>query len=114
MRKFTIISVLLITFAFCAHAQEKRPTNQKFEYFLNIQGGTASKTDIAAVENLFHSKAVVTYFETNKISHKYFVMRSSVPVNKTTIEGWLSGTSYQLLGFAEDIRDKESLVKQLH
>lgn len=108
-----LILIFLITFSLTVTAQEKRPVNQKFEYFLNIRG-ISSKTDIAAVESIFRSTPGVTYFETDKQTHKYFVLRTSRAFSQASVAGFLSNTTYTLATFAEDIASKESLVKQLH
>src|SRR5438093_10002210 len=101
-----IIPLFAFFISLQANAQEKRPADQKYEYFLLIQG-VNSKADIAAIESNFRARPGVTYFESNKKTHKYFVLRSSVPISQASIEGWLNNPSYKLIQFADDVRSKE-------
>ena len=109
MKQILIICIVTLLCSYNSKAQEKLPDDQKYEYFLLIKGAN-SKADIAVVASIFRSKAGVTYFETNKVSHKYFVLRSSLPIDKAACEAWLNIPQYNISIFAEDIQAKEDLV----
>jgi hypothetical protein len=112
MKKLLIAILLFTGFNLKAQVRPGLPADQKYEYFLNIHG-VSGKPDIKVIETSFRGKAGVTFFQTNKQDHKYFILRSSTPITQQQVEGWLNGTSYTLADFAADEKTKEELIKRL-
>lgn len=112
MKKLITAILLFTTFSIKAQVHPGLPLDQKYEYLLNIQG-VSGKSDIGVVESKIRGKAGVTFFEANRGNHKYFILRSSVPLTQSQVTAWLNSTSYTLLEFATDAKQKEDLVRRL-
>jgi hypothetical protein len=111
MKKVLFIGLFLIFGAISSNAQQKLPPDQKFEYFLDIQG-VSGKVDIEAIENSVVGKPGVSFFQSNKQNHKYFILRTSVPFTQAQCEALVNHGPYMLVDFAVDTKQKEALVKR--
>jgi hypothetical protein len=111
MKKVLFISIILFFVAIDLNAQQKLPQDQKYEYFLDIQG-VSSKTDIAAIENNVVGKPGVSFFQVNKQNSKFFILRSSIVLTQAQCEAWINHGPYMLIEFATDPKQKEELVRR--
>jgi hypothetical protein len=109
----TVLFFIALTATKQTKAQQHLPADQKYEYFILIQA-TTSKADIGAIESSFRGKPGVAFFQLNKRNHKYYILRSSVPVTQAQCAAWINNSAYPILEFASDPRQKELLVKRLH
>jgi len=89
---------------------QQLPPDQKYEYILDISGAT-SKADIADLESNMLAKPGVSFFESD-VNHKYFTMRTSVPLTLEQCETWVNNGRFSLIEFAVDIKQKENLLRR--
>jgi len=112
MKKLLTALVLFTAFSVKAQVRPGLPADQKYEYYLHVQG-VNGKSDIGTIEGKVRGKSGVTFFEASRTANKYFILRSSVPMNQAQVAAFLNGTSYTILEFATDPKQKEDLVRRL-
>lgn len=108
VKKLIIFAIFLTAVATNAQSN-KQITPQKFTYYIDVKN-VKTKTICLAVENNISQKNGVISFKTVGFPSKYFVLKTTKPINQSELNLWLQENNLESVYFGEGEKALEELL----
>ena len=92
-----------------AFAQNAQPKPQEFAYFV-VLSGIETKDQVAALEPVIQKKPGVTAFQSRQFPPKFFMLKSSQPLDESVVRAWMEASGLKLTEYLQSKPENQQQV----